>query len=77
MRSTLLVLTLTLVALSIAADVRPAAAEDLDILLAELQVTPLPATAPPPFKLETLDGKSFSLADLRGRPAILYFWATW
>ena len=25
----------------------------------------------------TLDGSSFAMADLTGKPAILYFWATW
>ena len=54
-----------------------ATSEHLEVLLAEMQVTPLPAAAPPPFKLDDLDGKSLALGDLRGRPALLYFWATW
>jgi cytochrome oxidase Cu insertion factor (SCO1/SenC/PrrC family) len=32
---------------------------------------------PPEFALEVLDGGTWSLADLKGRPALLYFWATW
>ncbi len=31
----------------------------------------------PDFTLETLDGESFTLSDLRGRPAVVNFWATW
>jgi cytochrome c biogenesis protein CcmG/thiol:disulfide interchange protein DsbE len=31
----------------------------------------------PGFELERLDGGSLSLADLRGRPVIVNFWASW
>lgn len=31
----------------------------------------------PDFTLQTLDGRSFALADLAGTPAVLNFWATW
>ncbi len=31
----------------------------------------------PDFKLENLDGQSVSLSDLRGKPILLNFWATW
>jgi cytochrome c biogenesis protein CcmG, thiol:disulfide interchange protein DsbE len=31
----------------------------------------------PAFKLQTLDGKAMGLADLRGKPAVINFWATW
>ncbi|MFM8333548.1 MAG: protein disulfide oxidoreductase [Candidatus Methylumidiphilus sp.] len=33
--------------------------------------------APPPLSGQTLDGQRFDLAQLRGRPALIYFWASW
>ena len=72
------VLAVLVSALSLgAATATSRAADDWELLLAQLDVTALPAVPPPSFKLETLDGKPFGLADLRGRPALLYFWATW
>jgi hypothetical protein len=58
----------------------PAADKDkaLDDLLFDLQLIPLSGQAPPAFELERLiDGKKVTLAELRGRPVLLYFWATW
>jgi peroxiredoxin len=43
----------------------------------DLQVWPLDGAPPPAFTLEDLDGKKVSLAEYRGRPVVLYFWATW
>ena len=31
----------------------------------------------PPFTLTTLEGKKVSLADYKGRPVLINFWATW
>jgi cytochrome oxidase Cu insertion factor (SCO1/SenC/PrrC family) len=71
-------LALLLVLMTVA--VAPAVAADkaLDELLFDLQLVPLDGQAPPAFELERLaDGKKVSLAELRGRPVMLYFWATW
>lgn len=52
----------------------PAAADTLDDLLVELQIVPLLDQAPPAFTLDSLNGAPVSLADLRGRAVVLYFW---
>jgi cytochrome oxidase Cu insertion factor (SCO1/SenC/PrrC family) len=49
----------------------------LEGLLEELQILPLNGQPAPAFTLRTLEGTRFGLADLAGRPALLYFWATW
>jgi len=49
----------------------------LDDLMGQLQIVPLAGHPAPAFTLETLDGTRLALADLSGRPALLYFWATW
>jgi hypothetical protein len=55
-----------------------AADKVLDDLLFDLQLVPLEGQTPPPFELERLgDGKKVTLAEHRGRPVFLYFWATW
>jgi cytochrome oxidase Cu insertion factor (SCO1/SenC/PrrC family) len=52
-------------------------AGSLDDLLMDLQLIPLDGRTPKPFTLEGLDGRRVALADLAGRPTLLYFWATW
>jgi hypothetical protein len=43
-----------------------------------LRLTTPVAAAPPPLALKRLDnGRTQTLSDLRGRPVLLYFWATW
>jgi cytochrome oxidase Cu insertion factor (SCO1/SenC/PrrC family) len=53
------------------------AAASLDDLLMDLQLIPIDAQTPRAFALESLDGRRVALADLAGRPALLYFWASW
>ena len=75
-------IALPLLALLLMAGVAaPVATADpvLDDLLFELQLVPLEGQVAPPFELERLGGggTKVTLAEHRGRPVMLYFWATW
>lgn len=52
-------------------------AADLGALMQEFGVTPTAVKPAPAFRLKTLEGRAAALADHRGRPLLLYFWATW
>jgi len=67
------VLVVVLLALSAAPR---AAARPLDDLMMDLNIAPLDAQAPP-FTVTTLDGGRVTLADVKGRAVLVYFWATW
>ena len=73
-----LVIGLALALLALGSLPAPAAADKaFEDALFELQLVPLEGL-PAPFTLERLgDGKKVSLAEHRGRPVMLYFWATW
>jgi len=55
----------------------PAFAADLDALMQEFRVAPAGLKPAPAFSLKNLEGKAVTLVDHRGRPVLLYFWATW
>ena len=78
--ASLALLGLVVLALATGAAPAPAAERDkvLDDLLFDLQLIPLDGQAPPAFELERFgDGKTVTLAEHRGRPVMLYFWASW
>jgi peroxiredoxin len=53
------------------------AAAPSEALLAELQLVPGGGARPPALSLPDLDGRTVSLAGLRGQVVLVYFWATW
>jgi cytochrome oxidase Cu insertion factor (SCO1/SenC/PrrC family) len=77
----LLFLALGIAALALASVVAPAApaaqAKGLDDLMMDLNIAPLDAQAPPAFSVTTLEGRRVALADVKGKAALVYFWATW
>ena len=54
-----------------------AAPTPLDTLLGDLRIVPLEPTMAPAFSGRDLAGASITVAQFRGRPILLYFWATW
>jgi peroxiredoxin len=70
-----MVLTATTLTFSAASAGGPTS-EELDPLLRALSARPWWGE-PPPLRLPGLDGQRHSLAAIRGRVVLLYFWATW
>ena len=58
----------------------PGSAGAGDVALADLMrdfgIVPVKGPAKP-FTLQSLDGRTVALADFKGRPTLVYFWATW
>jgi cytochrome oxidase Cu insertion factor (SCO1/SenC/PrrC family) len=54
-----------------------AQAKVLDDLMMDLNITPVDAQTPAAFTVTTLDGDRLTLADVKGRAVLVYFWATW
>lgn len=48
----------------------------LDDLMRDLGIVPVTGAAKP-FALPALDGRKVALADFKGRPVLVYFWASW
>jgi cytochrome oxidase Cu insertion factor (SCO1/SenC/PrrC family) len=72
MRRTLFALLLAVAALAIAG-----AAVNLDQLMQDFRVIQTGRTPAPAFALSVIGGQPVTLAEQRGRPVLLYFWATW
>jgi cytochrome oxidase Cu insertion factor (SCO1/SenC/PrrC family) len=53
------------------------AAANLDQLMQDFRVIQAGRTPAPALALSTLGGQPVTLAGQRGRPVLLYFWATW
>jgi cytochrome oxidase Cu insertion factor (SCO1/SenC/PrrC family) len=69
---------LMVLTLGLCATVSMAADKALEDLMFDLQLVPMSGQVPAAFALERLsDGKKVTLAEHRGRPVMLYFWATW
>ena len=55
----------------------PASFADGQLVAAEGDAYPAAGRLAPDFRLPPLDGGSFQLSNLRGKPVVLNFWATW
>ena len=54
------------------------AQKPLDDLMMDLNIAPLDPQAPPALSVTALEGGGrLTLADLKGRAVLVYFWATW
>jgi cytochrome c biogenesis protein CcmG/thiol:disulfide interchange protein DsbE len=49
----------------------------LGIAVATRGAPPLAAGTAPDFTLTTFDGKTYTLSELRGKPVVINFWASW
>ena len=71
-------LTAGLAGLLLAGSVAAQADAPIDTrLVLALRLTPVSATPPALAMRRLADGRTAALGELRGRPVLLYFWATW
>jgi cytochrome oxidase Cu insertion factor (SCO1/SenC/PrrC family) len=54
-----------------------AVANALEDRMMDLNIAPLEPATPPALVATTLDGARVTLADVRGKAVLVYFWATW
>ena len=54
-----------------------AAPRALDDLMMDLAIAPLDPKVPPALAATSLDGRRVTLADVKGKAVLVYFWATW
>ncbi len=67
-------LSLLLAAALVATTGAQAGTDQLQGLIRNFRLVPLGGRPAPPFTLAALDGATVSLAELLGRPVLLYFW---
>ena len=75
--TSLVLIVLLALATTVGAQSRGRTGDAVEELLFDLYLVPLDGRAPLPFALKTLDGQEVSLAALRGRVVLIYYWATW
>ena len=54
-----------------------AAPRAIDDLMMDLSIAPLDPQVAPALSATSLDGRRVTLADLKGKAVLVYFWATW
>ena len=54
-----------------------AAASALVDRMMDFNIAPFEPSTPPALVATTLDGARVTLADVRGKAVLIYFWATW
>jgi cytochrome oxidase Cu insertion factor (SCO1/SenC/PrrC family) len=72
-----LALVACVVALALVPLSSTARAKGLDDLMMDLNIAPFDPRTPPALAVTTLEGRRLTLADVKGRAALVYFWATW
>ncbi len=72
-----LMLVAVLALVAVAGAQQKGRADALEELLFDLHLVPLDGRQASPFTLPSLDGRNVSLAEFKGHPVLIYYWATW